>query len=467
VKKLRAAIYVRISLDREGRKAGVTRQRQDCEALCQRRGWLVLETFEDNDKSAFDGAHRPAYDRLCDALANGQVDVVVAYHHDRLWRDNIEQGIFLADGRKAGLKLVATLSGDFDPADADDEFISTILVAAARKSSQDTRRRMKRKQLEKAQRGEAHGGRRGFGHTQDRMKVVPHEAKLIREAARRIIKGESFRSIVMDFQRRGEKTAMGMDWLVPTMRDLMSQPRLIGLREHHGTLYPTEWAVILDRQTFESVQVILKRNSDRKLNQRAPRQHLLTGILRCSKCGGPMKGGRKEGRPRYVCPPPGTHRTGCGGMVILAEPSEEVVAEQLFEYLDTPKFAKALVRMSEATAGTAMGELVQKLDLDRAKIEELDLGLADNAYDLPTYRRLVGRVRERIAINELELSKVASVPHVEHAGQGDRLRKAWGKMTFDEKRDVLTSVLDHVDVLPAMKPANRFHPERLRPAWRY
>lgn len=49
---VRAAVYVRISLDRSGKRAGVERQRADCENLCIRRGWTVVEVFEDNSVSA-------------------------------------------------------------------------------------------------------------------------------------------------------------------------------------------------------------------------------------------------------------------------------------------------------------------------------------------------------------------------------------------------------------------------------
>src|SRR5438105_4241611 len=158
---LRVGIYLRISLDRQGHRAGVERQRQDCIALCTQRGWTIVGFYEDNDVSAFTGAPRPDYDRLVGDIADGHIDVVCAYNQDRLWRSVIEQQLFLAEGRDVGLKLVATTSGEFDPADADGEFVSTVLAAMARKESQNTSRRMKRKQLEKAQNGETHGGRRG------------------------------------------------------------------------------------------------------------------------------------------------------------------------------------------------------------------------------------------------------------------------------------------------------------------
>lgn len=57
----RAGIYVRISEDRAGAGLGVERQREDCVALADRLGWQVIETYVDNDVSAFTGRDRPEY----------------------------------------------------------------------------------------------------------------------------------------------------------------------------------------------------------------------------------------------------------------------------------------------------------------------------------------------------------------------------------------------------------------------
>ena len=77
---MRAAVYTRISLDRQGKRAGVERQRSDCEALCKSRNWQVVGFFEDNDRSAYSGRERPEYQRLMGEVAAGYIDVVVAWH---------------------------------------------------------------------------------------------------------------------------------------------------------------------------------------------------------------------------------------------------------------------------------------------------------------------------------------------------------------------------------------------------
>ncbi|WP_439955096.1 hypothetical protein, partial [Klebsiella pneumoniae] len=51
---MRVVIYVRISDDREGAGAGVSRQLADCLHLAERLGWGVLPDHKiENDTSAF------------------------------------------------------------------------------------------------------------------------------------------------------------------------------------------------------------------------------------------------------------------------------------------------------------------------------------------------------------------------------------------------------------------------------
>jgi len=84
---LRAAIYARISQNREGDENKTRRQIDRCTALAEVRSYEVVGVYEDDDISAYRGAkERPAYDRLLSDIAQGDVDVVVAFATDRLLR---------------------------------------------------------------------------------------------------------------------------------------------------------------------------------------------------------------------------------------------------------------------------------------------------------------------------------------------------------------------------------------------
>jgi DNA invertase Pin-like site-specific DNA recombinase len=79
-------VYARISLGKVGEAAGVGRQIDACRHLAEVEGWSVDEVLVDNDLSANSGACRPEYERLLDLVRRREIDVIVAYHPDRLYR---------------------------------------------------------------------------------------------------------------------------------------------------------------------------------------------------------------------------------------------------------------------------------------------------------------------------------------------------------------------------------------------
>src|SRR6478735_5573657 len=88
--RLPAAIYTRISRDREGAGLGVDRQEADCRALAERLGWDVAAVFVDNDISAYSGKPRPQYRAMLEAIKQGRIRGLIAWHPDRLYRRAVD-----------------------------------------------------------------------------------------------------------------------------------------------------------------------------------------------------------------------------------------------------------------------------------------------------------------------------------------------------------------------------------------
>src|SRR5262245_36423336 len=113
-KSLRAAVYVRISDDREGQGLGVKRQADDCRKLAERLGWTVVKTYQDNDISAFSGKRRPEYRRLLDDIAAGAIDAVLAWHTDRLHRSPLELEEYIRVCEPRGVPTQTVTAGPVD-----------------------------------------------------------------------------------------------------------------------------------------------------------------------------------------------------------------------------------------------------------------------------------------------------------------------------------------------------------------
>lgn len=128
----KAAIYLRISQDREMDGLAIERQREDCENLAQFRRWDVIETYVDQSKSATDRtAIRPDYDRMVADYLLGRFDAIICYDLDRLTRQprQLEDWIDAAELR--GLALV-TANGDADLSTDGGRMYARIKAAVAR-----------------------------------------------------------------------------------------------------------------------------------------------------------------------------------------------------------------------------------------------------------------------------------------------------------------------------------------------
>lgn len=459
----KAAIYCRISDDREGRKAGVRRQQEDCEALARRKRWKVAGIYVDNDVSAWSGKSRPEYRRMLDDIRAGVVDAVVVWHQDRLVRHPKELEEFFEICDAAGVREMATVTGDIDLGTDDGRFHARILGAVARKESDDKSRRIRRKMEELAKEGRGKGGgTRPFGFNEDRLTIKKSEAKLIKQAATRVLAGESIRGVCRDWSAKGVPTVSGGAWNPSVVKRILTAPRTAGLREHGGVVVSeAEWSPILTREQYERLNLVLGDHRRRKNESGSARKYLLTGYIYCALCDAKLVARPKHDGRRCYCCATGPGFKGCGKIRSLSEPIEKLVAESIFVAMDFSSVDRALKRED----GSVSKER-RLLDSIRAQEDALDQ-LARDFYA----ERVLSRseffaakqaIEAKIEDARAQLSQIQSgrvfmdFPRSERA-----LRAAWDERGLEWKRAVVDAVLDKVILHPAVKGRNFFDPNRV------
>lgn len=459
-----AAIYCRISDDRDGSAAGVRRQEADCRALAERRGWPVAAIYVDNDVSAYSARRRPAYRQMLEALKDGTVDAVVVWHLDRLHRRPMELEEFFEICDAAGVKDLASVTGDVDLSTHDGRFMARILGAVARKESDDKSRRTKRKHLELAEAGAAVGSGRPFGYEADRVTVRASEAELVREATTRVLAGESIRGICTDWNSRGMVRPSGSIWRQTTLRRILLSHRIAGNRSLGAggpVVSKAQWPAIIDPATHERLRAVLLDRA--RIGGFTARRYLLSGFLVCGRCGVRLIAQPRADRRRsYTCSS-GPMRGGCGGMRVVAEPLEEFVVDLVIARMDTEVFARVLV---EEIGGFDEDIVMAGIAAAEGKLAELAQMWAANEITRGEWaaargdlERIVGEARHQLARNEESRSHAAWV------GQGAQLRTAWAGMSLEVQRSVIASVVDSVAIGPAQRGRNWFDPDRVTVTW--
>jgi site-specific DNA recombinase len=160
---MRAAIYARVSTERQGRDQTIDSQ---LDAL---RRWAAAHGHELKDDhvyidEGYSGARldRPALDRLRDAAREGEFDVIGVYSPDRLARRYAYQILLLEELRKAACDVEFIERPISD--DPHDQLLLQIQGAIAEYERAVLAERLRRGKLQKARAGQWGAGEGPYGY---------------------------------------------------------------------------------------------------------------------------------------------------------------------------------------------------------------------------------------------------------------------------------------------------------------
>ena len=457
-----AGIYARISSDRDGEALGVKRQLADCHAEAERRGWPVANEYVDNDISAYSGKTRPAYQRMLTDLREGVIDALIVYHLDRLHRRPKEFEDFVEVCDRAGMKHLATVTGTVNLGTGDGLFVARMMAAIADHESVTKSRRIRRKNDERAARGLPNGGTRAYGYEADKITVNRDEARVIRTLTERLLAGESLNSLVRWLNDNDIPTTQGKPWRTTTVRGLLLKPRIAGLREHRGQIVgEAVWPAIITTAESERIRAILTDPARR--TNRTARRYLLTGMLRCGKCGYTLQAQPRAGMRRYACKnSPGFD--GCGGIYIAADPVEELIAQAVLLRLDTPELAAGLAGQHASDPDAVA--LADQLTDAQNRQEQLAAMFGNGQISADEWTAARKPLEAQIRTAKAQLSRLTQHGTLtDLVGQGEQLRSQWADLNLDRRRAIVKAVFDHAVIHPGRRGGG-FDPSRVQAVWR-
>ena len=458
-----AAIYARISSDPTGQRLGVERQLADCREKATAHGWTVAEEYVDNDISAYRGKRRPAYERMLEDITAGQRDAVIVYNLDRLTRRPMELELFSNICEAAKLHDVATVTADINIGNDDGLFMARILAAVAAKESGRKSERLKRKARETAEAGKPNGGNlRPFGYEKDQLTVVEAEAVVIRQVAARYLAGESLGSLTSWLQSEGVQSVADKPWRTTSLRQTLTNPRIAGLRAHNGVIVADAiWPAIITPVTHQQLVAMFARKA--VSGRRPPRRYLLSGMLRCGKCGNKLFSAARGETRRYLCSS-SPDRGGCGKLTVVAGPVEEWIAEAVLIRLDSPAMADALA--GRAAADDRHAALSRTLQGDREQMTELAELWAAKEISSAEWKAAREPIEQRIYNTERQLGQLTGDNALEGlVGNGDGVRASWRSLNLTKQAAIVAAVLDFATILPGTVGRREMDPNRIVPTW--
>jgi site-specific DNA recombinase len=474
----RAAIYARISREDEGNVDNTDIQVDECLEFIAQQGWVYVDKYVDDNRSAYSGRRRKHYDRLIADIQADKIEIIVCTEMTRLNRRLWMSVDLFRMAETTPLRKIATTDGGGPDLSTKLGIHNAVdLAMEAEKESMRTSTRMKRKHRDLASKGKANGGFRPFGHQRTGrglLTVFESEAMIVREIVRRLLDGESGRSVLHDLRRRGIKTTTGKDFHASDLVRIIESPRLCGLRTHLGTLHESDYIEpIISRSDWEQLQLVWgARAANRGVQSR---RYLLSGIVVCGHCDTPMVGRKWHDTRRgvvynrYICPKDESyhHRPGCGKVFRNADPIDTLVTEAVLYRLDSPEFLAALgTQTNEA-------ELQDLLNERQAKIAKRDSLYSDYLADVISrelWLRGQGELEDMIDAIDRQLSSIQSGRSLAQIPLDGTLREIWAEADLDFKRDLIKLLVQKIVVLPGRtqkvwRKKWRFDPSLIRIVW--
>lgn len=476
--EVEVAAYCRISRDRPDDELGVTRQLNDCKALVAARNWHLFDAYIDNDAGAWDEKRkkRPQYDRMIEDVKAGRIHKIVVWHTDRLHRSMRELEDLIDLVETTPVQIVTVTSGDIDLNTSEGRSFARMMCAIARKESDDKSRRIRRKHLEIAEAGRSKGGVRHFGYEyianpngeSDKrgvLRIRESEAKLIREAAKRYLAGESVGAICRDWTSRSIPTVRGAKkWSPETLRRILTSATVAGLREYKGEVIGSaSWQAILDQPTWQRLNTLI-RDPKRALGVRRPRTYLLTGgISRCALCGSRLSALKKQGGVKtYVCSS-AVDKSGCGGISCRAELLDRWVVDSLLAAIDSKDLALVTSKVSGDNDAGVQDDL-RALEARKTELAEMyasgEIDRADWSDARQPIQAAIDRAHQLLA---RETKTLALSPFMK---KGVDLEELWSGMSLGQRQAVVSAAIAEVRVHKPSRRGRTFDAGRVEIIWR-
>ncbi|XTR52895.1 recombinase zinc beta ribbon domain-containing protein [Pseudarthrobacter sp. So.54] len=263
-------------------------------------------------------------------------------------------------------------------------------------------------------------------------------------------------SVMREWDAAGETTTAGGKWGVTQVRRLMLNPRYAGQQIYNGEdMGAGEWEPILDVETHKRLEVLLMDPRRRTAPDDLNSKYLLSGIVKCHKCGNPLYAAPHKAKGRSVM----VYRC-LGGYCLQRqmEPVDELVTAVIVARLARADASKLFVDSDKVAELRALAT-----DL-RGRRDALAALLADGLLSPTAVREQSAKISRALLEAETAMSAAEGVNPLAGVIGAEDVSNSWEALPLTSKKQVIRSLVE-VTLLPAGKGV-RFNPEHVKIEWK-
>lgn len=376
-----AVAYARYSTDNQDENS-IAYQMDAIQTYCKKHELSLVNLYADEARTGYNDK-RDNFQRMIEDAEKQMFDCIVIYDISRMSRNVKDWFTAREKLRQFNVKLYSCEDGLSEPDDPSSFLSESVKIMMSQHFVMETRRKTIAGQRVKAKEGIFLGGTPPLGYDIDKGRYIinTYEADFVQQIFGLYAAGYGYKYIVDVLQSKGCKSKLGGDIGANAIKSILENERYIGVYtwNKRRVKYFGEWAgggdnpdcvrlenaipAIIDKDTWEVVKRRMGTNI--KGNNKLRYEYLLSGLVRCEKCGSAFHGvTRTSGRSKcknkyYVCSTKHNKRT-CDAKNINGDDLEMLVVSLLKKELLNSDFIEKTADTIMETASKALGDKHEK-----------------------------------------------------------------------------------------------------------
>ncbi|MXX32047.1 MAG: recombinase family protein [Chloroflexi bacterium] len=404
-----AALYARVSSDRQDVDLSVAAQLRALRDFAERNGYMVAREYIDEAESGR-VADRPQFTKMLDEAAqpNAPFQEILVWKFSRFTRKREHAVAFKSMLRRRGIRVTSiTEHADDTPTG---KLMEAIIESVDEFYSENLAQEVTRGMREAAARGFFLGSRAPYGYKRVKvqdggkerptLEIDPATAPIVKEMFERSARGQGLKEICQDLHERGI-TKNSKRWQKNMLHYVLTNEAYTGTAVWGKTAKDGQtpdpvrvadaWPAVVSRELYDAVQAGLRARAPKiQAPARVGSRFLLSGLLCCGVCGKPYTGqSAKSGQfAYYVCNKLLREGAGaCDGRYLNAARMEDQVVGKIMQRILNEETITELVQL--------VAEEVDALAEERAS----DLAIVES--DLDGVRRRLEKLYDAIENSDL------------------------------------------------------------------
>ena len=324
VKKLRVAAYCRVSTNSADQLNSYASQiRIYTKKIQQKPEWEFVDIFADEGISGTKSKNRPEFQRMIRMCELRRIDLIITKSLSRFARNTKEALEYTRKLKLLGVGVMFEKEG-INTLSLGDEMLLNTFAAIAQEESQAISQNQRLSIIKRMETGTYVDSNAPYGYRliNKQLEEYQPEANMVRWIFKSYLNGMSTAEIAREMSNRGVLTKGGKEkWKSSKIAYMLSNERYVGDSKYQKTYrtatvpftqyknrgeedmyYATETHIgLIDRETFEKVQTLLKCRRERFSQITEQNIYPLTSHIRCSECGSSFHRRIKNGSIKWVC----------------------------------------------------------------------------------------------------------------------------------------------------------------------